>query len=629
MENPVTSTALVPVTAVTVWQNVNAQWERLNQNFDQSGDSLNNLQKILERIYEEKNKSFMEGFMRSQQMADHISGKTGNVNRVLADNSDDSGLPKTKKGLISKIQKIMKALDVSGFKATSNMGEKVVGHTKNKKEEAKDVSSSSEDSEVVSSKKKRSKSKEKEKEKDSKKDKDKDKDKKSGFIAKLVASLDISKLFGKVKSLGEKIIKPNATDEDKKKWANIQKSTTNVVGSMGQKAIEALRPALDMLNTAFQSDQMVAAMNFMANIFMVIATVISMVVEGLMYMATVVQQNWDVIGPILGAIAFVLLAAMIGQVYSLAAAWMITNLPILLFVAAIALLIYCLQQAGVSTEEIVSVVAAAFGWLNVFIQNIIIYLYNAFISFADFFRNLFLDPTYAVKKLFYDLATGVLDLFYKMALGTENFAGGFVKIIADAINAALKKFKNLTDFLSNIPGFGSLANIKINYLDTKNPHVFSDLILKQRGKLEAPTSNQPVYDTKKKEYKDPQAVMVDYAQRAKKVTDKFDTKVSLKDYTSKSATPGIKSPADNVSPDINKVGEVGKINDTVDISSEDLKMMRELAEIQAIQNFVELTPTVQVTTGNINNAGDIDTIINKIGQKLNEEFISTAQGVYT
>ncbi|MNV75478.1 hypothetical protein D3C71_1687660 [compost metagenome] len=75
--------------------------------------------------------------------------------------------------------------------------------------------------------------------------------------------------------------------------------------------------------------------------------------------------------------------------------------------------------------------------------------------------------------------------------------------------------------------------------------------------------------------------------------------------------------------------QLDSINDTVDISSDDLKMLRELAEIQAIQNFVQLTPTVQVTTGNINNAGDIDTIINKIGQKLNEEFVSTAQGVYT
>ncbi|MFD1903824.1 hypothetical protein ACFSQ7_06685 [Paenibacillus rhizoplanae] len=66
---------------------------------------------------------------------------------------------------------------------------------------------------------------------------------------------------------------------------------------------------------------------------------------------------------------------------------------------------------------------------------------------------------------------------------------------------------------------------------------------------------------------------------------------------------------------VNKVGEVGKINEKVDISSDDLDMLRELAEIQSIQNFVELTPTVQVTTGNINNSGDIDSIITKIGQK--------------
>ena len=66
--------------------------------------------------------------------------------------------------------------------------------------------------------------------------------------------------------------------------------------------------------------------------------------------------------------------------------------------------------------------------------------------------------------------------------------------------------------------------------------------------------------------------------------------------------------ADN-SPNINKVNEVGRINDTVDISSEDLKMMRELAEMNAIQNFVSLTPTVNVQTGDIRNGYDVDTII--------------------
>jgi hypothetical protein len=80
---------------------------------------------------------------------------------------------------------------------------------------------------------------------------------------------------------------------------------------------------------------------------------------------------------------------------------------------------------------------------------------------------------------------------------------------------------------------------------------------------------------------------------------------------------------------IGKVGEVGRINDTVDISNEDLKIMRELAEMKSIQNFVTLTPTVNVTTGDIRNDTDINTIIRRIEDMLEREIASSAQGVFS
>ncbi|MGO4374566.1 phage tail protein, partial [Paenibacillus sp. MCAF20] len=80
--------------------------------------------------------------------------------------------------------------------------------------------------------------------------------------------------------------------------------------------------------------------------------------------------------------------------------------------------------------------------------------------------------------------------------------------------------------------------------------------------------------------------------------------------------------------DINRVNEVGSINETVDISSEDLKTMRELAEMKNIQNFVSLQPTVSVQTGDINNGHDIDTIIGRIEKTLNEQIATSAEGVY-
>jgi hypothetical protein len=82
---------------------------------------------------------------------------------------------------------------------------------------------------------------------------------------------------------------------------------------------------------------------------------------------------------------------------------------------------------------------------------------------------------------------------------------------------------------------------------------------------------------------------------------------------------------------INNIGQVDKIGDvdgTVDVTSEDLKLMRELAEMQAIQRFVSLTPTVQVTTGDINSGHDVDSIISKITEGLNSQIVSSAQGVY-
>lgn len=82
-------------------------------------------------------------------------------------------------------------------------------------------------------------------------------------------------------------------------------------------------------------------------------------------------------------------------------------------------------------------------------------------------------------------------------------------------------------------------------------------------------------------------------------------------------------------PDINKVGEVGKIRDTVDISSEDLKIMRELAEMKNIQNFVSLTPQFTFGDTHIKQEGlTIDEIVANISDKMNEAIAAGAQGVY-
>jgi hypothetical protein len=458
-------------------------------------------------------------------------------------------------------------------------------------------------------------------------------------IMKFLKTVDVVKPFNAVKSFGEKAVKAAAQPGDIADWNKLNDNTDAALGKIGEKAMGALRPVMDTLNEALTSNQFMPIIDAMANGFLIIANVIGMVVDGLLWLVGVLQENWSWIKPILEAIAIVYLAAMIVQVYSLAAAWMVANWPILVVIAVIAALILIFQLLGISAGDVVGAIAGAFGWLGVHIQNIIIYLQNIFISFKDFLQNLFIDPVYAIKKLIYDLAVNFLDLMYQMAIGAENFAGGFMKVVAQAINKMLPSVKKLLDLLSKIPGLEGLANIKIDYLNPEEPHAVSGMIKNLKGQLVAPTSDKAVKNSEKKDFLEYADTVNAYAQKGKDFAGKFsDLGRKAKEVTEKakgetdgstSSQTGILANQSTNLNTVNRVNELGSINDTVDISSDDLKMLRELAEIQAIQNFVELTPTVQVTTGNINNAGDIDTIINKIGQKLNEEFVSTAQGVYT
>jgi tape measure domain-containing protein len=117
------------------------------------------------------------------------------------------------------------------------------------------------------------------------------------------------------------------------------------------------------------------------------------------------------------------------------------------------------------------------------------------------------------------------------------------------------------------------------------------------------------------------------AEREKKVLDMLDDRAS-KRAQKEAEQAKVAGVGTNIQ-SIDRVDEVGKINDTVNISSEDLKTMRELAEMKNIQNFVSLTPSVSVQTGDINNGSDEDTIIARIKETLETEIASSTEEVFS
>ena len=347
--------------------------------------------------------------------------------------------------------------------------------------------------------------------------------------------------------------------------------------------------------------------------FNIIGFAITGVIEIISWLVSVIADNWEFIQGVLLTIIGTLVYGLIPQIGSLglkilglvtpilsvAASWIAANLPIIAVIGTILLLINLFNHFGITVDQIIGFVIGLFTGLLATVHNIVSYMWNIFTGFCEFLLNVFKDPIYAIKKLFYDLTLNGLEFIKSMVSGLE-------------------KLLNL------IPG------VEVNFTDglqsmidgLEKPETEKDVIsLKRMSYIDTGEAGQAGYNWGQST----SAGMLDkLKQGMNTLTDTFKIpEIPLSGETS------LLRPDENSSIDtVGKVGEIGNVRDTVDISSEDIKSMRELAELRNIQNFVSMTPSVTVQTGDINNGYDIDTIVTRISNYMEGELNSSAQGAY-
>jgi tape measure domain-containing protein len=207
-----------------------------------------------------------------------------------------------------------------------------------------------------------------------------------------------------------------AADDINAKFAEMPLTFGQVKTMLANVATQAFQPAAEVLSSWLATEQgtqavntLTGAINGAGNVLKVFATLAT---NAMTWISAHVEQITMAI-LILGAIA-----AVVGL--GMAISWAIANWPLLLIIAAVALFINMLSNAGVTAQQIGQIIGNIFGWLYAVIYNIIADLYNVFIVFAEFFANVFNDPIGAIQRLFWDLADSVL---------------GVLQTIADAIDA--------------------------------------------------------------------------------------------------------------------------------------------------------------------------------------------------
>ena len=442
-------------------------------------------------------------------------------------------------------------------------------------------------------------------------------------------------LEGFIKGMDELLNSKNVTEEafenmldtPAAKWKRIIEKFKFNLASTGQSAVSIITPAFDTINKALEEGKFQPFFNMISIGLSIIAAGTKELVDGFMWIGDVIQQNWGIIEPILAAIgtALVLWAMskipaltgglwnMLNPIVSATNKFFMMNLPILIIGAAIGFLIYAMIKWGDTTVEVIGFIGGLFGTLLAFLYNGFAYFANIVLSVAEFFANVWRDPVYAVKKLFYDLVINVLQYMEKLAKGIENIINkipGLKKInITSGIDNLLKNLNDARDSLKSEKDVVDL--MRFNQKDYGDAFKSGQSLGKTAGKF-AVDKVQNVFGKVK-----------DTLNIGGKNMVGSDVLGSSGNDFNNFSNIG----TDNLG-NIGRVGEVGKINHTVDISSEDLKTMRELAEMKSVQNFVTLTPTVSVQTGDITNGYDIDTIITRITNVLETEIVSSAEGVY-
>ncbi len=92
-------------------------------------------------------------------------------------------------------------------------------------------------------------------------------------------------------------------------------------------------------------------------------------------------------------------------------------------------------------------------------------------------------------------------------------------------------------------------------------------------------------------------------------------------------SPGTNPPDPGEIETVENVVSVGSVEDEVNIAEEDLKFMRDVAEMRYVQNFVTLTPTVAVDA-KISEKVDLDEVTSRIESRMETEFEAAAEGVF-
>lgn len=393
----------------------------------------------------------------------------------------------------------------------------------------------------------------------------------------------------------------------------------------------AFRDVANTFSNIMNSEQMLTILNSVMSGIQVGAAFAQIAIEGLGGAISFVSNVLTVLSPLLGFMAIVLMAIGITHIPTLtmalwaktkalwasSVAWLAQKLaidasttsvwgfisamlaaawPVGLIVLGIIALISILNYFGITTDQIVGFVIGLFYMLLASVYNVVTWMINPFLIFANFLSNLFIDPIGAVKMLFLDMAEFVVSKIAWVAKALEgliNLIPGVEVNMTNGLDNLLNNIQSAKSALSEATGVKEAKLLEEINLSSAFKNGYEDGVNLTNSISDAFSGLNSLGDMFSG------ANQIDYSQFGASVPDL-------------SNGVGISG---------GSLDSVGRIEDDVTITDEDIKLLKDIASTDFINSYTTLQPNMTVTFGDVKETADTNRIIAAI-EEMTQEALS-------
>ncbi len=418
----------------------------------------------------------------------------------------------------------------------------------------------------------------------------------------------------------------SSADDINAKFETMPKTFGDATTNIKNNVMRTFQPIADKISEMLNSEKFNSALNLIISGIALVGSIIIPILDVIFSILggiyDFISTNWPTISLILMTIGMVLLPTIISSLWSLISGFIVMGVnaliagiqafigmmlalgPIGLIIVALLAIIGILKIFGVSFEQTFGFIGGVVGVTIAFIWNLFLGLFDFVLSivnyfrtmwqgFADFFKNLFKDPLGAAVLLFMKFADAVLGIVEGVAKLIDKVFGSNLAGSVDKFRGKAKQFAD--DFAKE----KGLDNTEVEQLTSES------------------------FGLKRMEYDAAWNKGAEIGGNIGAGLDNimgsiggiFDQNKSLEDQLAGYDMNSMIDGNGNLPVDVKKNSDK-----EVDISDEDLKMLRDIANKDYMLNYKQITPNVNIEFGDVRETADVGKIKKELQRMMEEEL---------